>query len=226
MKLKDYVILFGCSLLLGGTIVNSQTLNQPQDTTHLDTPIVVPVVNQSINVKGKKVLFIGDSHTANRQNGWQKQLSEMVGFDSDNVSVGGKTTYWMLEIGLYKIDDRYDYVFVYGGANDMYSTSISPNEAIENIKGIARMANKRGAQCIVLTGFDPIKCTRTPNPNYGPKYALFQKLLLTQDLDGAKVVDIRVVDRVDCWDGLCHMAPSGHKKIAEKIVKDLGFKKI
>jgi len=50
--------------------------------------------------------------------------------------------------------------------------------------------------------------------------------LLTDYMDGAIVIDTRVVDRRDCWDNLCHMAPSGHKKIAEKIIKDLALQRI
>jgi len=227
MKLKDYVILTGCSLFLGWAIVESHpsnidplaisTIVVPQDTIPKDT---------QVNVKGLNALFIGDSHTANRANGWQKVLSDSVGFKSHNASVGGKTTYWMLDIAVYKITNEYDYVFVYGGANDMYSSHIDPQAAVDNIKGIARIATKRGAKCIVLTGFDPHKCTRTENKAYPGRYSRFQELLLTDYMEGATVVDVRgVVNRVDCWDNLCHMNPNGHKKIAEKIIKDLKFKK-
>lgn len=228
MKLKDYVILTGCSLFMGWAIVESHpsnidplavgTLAIPKDTIPKDT---------QVNVKGLNVLFIGDSHTANRANGWQKVLSDSVGFKANNASVGGKTTYWMLDIAVYKMTDEYDYVFIYGGANDMYSNHIQPIYAVENIKGIVRMATKRGAKCVILTGFDPYKCTRTENKAYPSRYARFQELLLSEDMEGAKVVDIRgVVNRVDCWDNLCHMNPNGHRKIAEKIILDLGFKKI
>lgn len=228
MKLKDYVILTGCSLFMGWAIVESHpsnidplavgTLAVPQDTIPKDT---------QISVKGLNALFIGDSHTSNYSKGWQKVLSDSVGFKMDNASVGGKTTYWMLEIALYKINDKVDYVFVYGGANDMYSNHITPQAAVDNIKGIARMATKRGAKCIVLTGFDPYKCTRTKNKAYPSRYAKFQQLLLTQDMDGAKVVDVRgVVNRLDCWDNLCHMNPNGHRKIGEFVISACGFKKI
>jgi lysophospholipase L1-like esterase len=224
MKTKDYVILISCSLFLGWVLTSGKSTPKPiiKDTIKpiVDTPIVY-------NVKDKTVLFIGDSHTANRVNGWQKVLSDSVGFKSHNVSVGGKTTYWMLEMAVYKITNEYDYVFVYGGANDMYSSHITPQEAVENIKGIVRMVTKRGAKCVVLTGFDPYKCTRTENKVYPSRYARFQELLLSEYMVGATVVDIRgVVNRVDCWDNLCHMNPNGHRKIAEKIIKDLGFKKI
>ena len=227
MNIKDYVILTGCSLLMGWAIVESHPSNiDPLAVGTLAIPKDTILKDTQIDVKGLNVLFIGDSHTANRANGWQKVLSDSVGFKPHNASVGGKTTYWMLEMAVYKMTDEYDYVFVYGGANDMYSSHITPQEAVDNIKGISRMTTKRGAKCVVLTGFDPYKCTRTGNPNYAGRYARFQELLLSQDMDGAIVVDTRVVDRRDCWDELCHMNPNGHRKIAEKVIKDLDFKKI
>jgi lysophospholipase L1-like esterase len=144
----------------------------------------------------------------------------------NNASVGGKTTYWMLDMGVYKINNKIDYCFVYGGANDMYSSHIRPEDALKNIQGIARMCNKLGVKCYVLTGFDPRKCTRTQNPNYVPRYEKLQELILTEYLEGATPIDVRVVDRKDCWDVYCHMSPAGHKKIAEKIIKDLKLKTI
>jgi len=201
MKFKDYIILVALSLLFSFT-------SNPQ------------------NVKGKRALFIGDSHTANHQFGWQKILSQQVGFQYGNVSIGGKTTYWMLNMAVYKMNKNIDYCFIYGGANDMYSNNIKPIDAVENIRGIARVAKHHGVKCIVLTGFDAGKCTRTSNKNYAGRYAEFQRLLLQEGVEGATVVDTRVVDRSDCGDGLCHMNKSGHKKIAEKIIKDLELQKI
>jgi len=222
MKLKDYVILIGFSLFLGWTLVDSKPT--VIESTLQDTLMVPPPT--TINVKDKTALFIGDSHTANHNSGWQLVLSKSVGFKMINASVGGKTTFWMLEQALYRVNDNVDYCFVYGGANDMYSNGITPQTAIENIKGIARICKGHNVKCIVLTGFDPVKCTRTNNPNYANKYAIFQRILLNSDLDGAIVVDTRVVDKVDCWDGLCHMNQTGHKKIAEKVIKDLAFERI
>ena len=221
MLFKDYVILTCCSLFLGWTLTNGGTKPVIKDTIKpiVDTPIV-------LNVKDKTALFIGDSHTANHQNGWQIQLSKAVGFKMINASVGGKTTYWMLDQAVYRINGKIDYVFVYGGANDMYSQGIEPKEAVDNIRGIARIANGIGAKCIVLTGFDAKKCVKTNNVGYPGRYSKFQEILLHEGVAGATVVDTRVIDRTDCWDGLCHMNGNGHKKIAEKIIKDLVLQKI
>jgi lysophospholipase L1-like esterase len=221
MKFKDYVMLMGASLALG--FILSWTLPnpiaEPTPQPKVDTTIVIT------NVKGKTALFIGDSHTANHSNGWQIQLSKLVGFKMINASVGGKTTYWMIDQAVYRINESVDYCFIYGGANDMWNGGV-PQEAVDNIKSIARVCKGRGVRCVVLTGFDAVKCTKTSNLKYPERYTEFQRLLMSQDMEGATVVDTRVVDRKDCWDGLCHMAPSGHKKIAEKIVKDLALQRI
>ena len=235
MNIKDYIILVIFSLGLGWFLVESKPTYKHTPTTdalalgeaaikahieaQIDTPTTFSVANQT-------ALFIGDSHTSNRAQGWQTQLSKAVGFNMINPSVGGKTTYWMLEIAHLKLNNKIDYCFVYGGANDMYSSHITPQEAVDNIKGIARMCTGLGVKCVVLTGFDPVKCTRTSNVKYAGKYSKFQELLLSEYMDGAQVIDTRVVARTDCWDGLCHMAPSGHKKIAEKVIKDLAFQRI
>lgn len=218
MPFKDYIILTAGCLLLGGTLVNSHPI-QPIEQPKIDTPI-------TINVKNKRALFIGDSHTANHSFGWQKLLSQQVGFKYANVSISGKTTYWMLNMAVYKLNKDIDYCFIYGGANDMYSNNITPEDAFENIKGMARICKKNGIKCVVLTGFDAKVCTRTSNPRYVGRYAKFQELLLGNKIDGAVVVDTRVVLREDCGDNLCHMKLSGHKKVAEKVIKDLALQKI
>jgi len=221
MKFKDYVMLMGASLALG--FILSWTIPNP-----IAEPTPQPKVDTIVttNVKGKTALFIGDSHTANHSNGWQIQLSKLVGFKMINASVGGKMTYWMLQQAKVHLVKKYDYCFIYGGANDMYSVGIKPQTAVDNIKSIARICKEKGIICVVLTGFDAKTCTKSNNLEYPGRYTEFQKLLMSQDMEGATVVDTRVVDRKDCWDGLCHMAPSGHKKIAEKIVKDLALQRI
>ena len=220
MKIKtvDILILTISSLLLGAMIIPStaSTVIKQADTAFIDTPVI-------INVKNKTALFIGDSHTANHTNGWQRVLSDKVGFNMINVSILGKTTYWMLEQAHLRLNNKIDYCFVYGGANDMYTDRITAKDAVDNIKGIARMCKGLGVKCVIITGFDPVTCTRTPNKRYAYRYADFQRLLLKEDMEQAEVIDTRVVARSDCWDGLCHMNPKGHRKIADKVIKDLNF---
>ena len=207
--------------LSGAFYITEISAKQSLNFTNLDS--IIKPVDTVISVNGKSALFIGDSHTANHKNGWQVLLCKETGLRMNNVSVSGKTTYWMLEMAVYTIHDNIDYCFIYGGANDMYTSSISPEDAIENIKGIIKLCRAHNVHPVVLTGFDP-RLTNTNNKNYIPKYIKFQKLLLTS-LKGATVIDVRVISKKDCWDGLCHMSPSGHMKIADKVISDMKFMK-
>jgi len=205
------LISLGITALVMCVVMSHQTPTPPQNPS-------APLPQDTLlNVKGKTALFIGDSHTANFKNGWQRRLSDSVGFVCKNAAVSGKTTYFMLDMAVYKLSDNINWCFVYGGANDMYTHTISPQEAVDNISAIARLCQRKGIRCVVITGFDPIQCTRTDNPYYAKRYAAFQHILLTQGVPGATVVDTRVVALKDCWDPLCHMAPSGHAKVAKRV---------
>ena len=126
-----------------------------KDTVKVDTVKVKPQ-DTTIDVKGKHALFIGDSHTSNHNSGWQTIVCNKTGMKMKNVSVSGKTTYWMLEMGVYTIKPNINYCFIYGGANDMYTSSITPEEAVNNIQGIIRICIGNGVRPIVLTGFEPV----------------------------------------------------------------------
>lgn len=228
MTIKDAAILFFASLILGWAIaethpqiadpmaIGSIAIPSQQDT------IIVP--KDTINdVKDKTALFIGDSHTSNHSVGWQVILCDKTKLRMNNISVVGKTTGWMLEQSRLYLLSNYDYCFIYGGANDMYTSSISIKQAVNNIKQIVKLCKINNTHPVILTGFDPIKCTRTSNLNYGPKYAKFQQTLL--DSFGSMVVDTRVIERSECWDNLCHMNPEGHRKTAEAVILACKFKR-
>ena len=196
--------------------------NTIKDTVKIDSVKIKPQ-DTVVDVKGKYVLFIGDSHTSN-PGGWQYMLTNETKMRMNNVSVGGKTTSWMLDIAKESIHEGLDYCFIYGGANDMYSSKITIESAVKNIQRIVNICNSKGVKPIVITGFDPLTCINTPeNPNYRIKYSNFQYSLLNT-IEGATVIMTHVVDRKDCWDGLCHMSPSGHCKIVNHIIDRMNLK--
>jgi hypothetical protein len=203
--------------------------SKPQPQRIVPTVIVdtVEANNQQVivnDIRGKKALFIGDSHTANHGYGWQVQLCSATGLIPNNISVGGKTTSWMLTQANLHVNPNYDYCFIYGGANDMYNSHISAANAFNNIQYIVNLCVYKGVKPIVLTGFDYSVCTRTANKSYPGKGAELQRMLLNQ-LRNAQVVDTRVVYRSDCGDELCHMNYSGHKKMCEAVISACKFKK-
>ena len=84
-------------------------------------PVVVPkrsktsldtVKTKSVCVSGKRVLFIGDSHTANPK-GWQDRLCKKTGMTYKNVSVGGKSTPWMVQQAVTHVRPTYNFCFIY-----------------------------------------------------------------------------------------------------------------
>ena len=189
---------------------------QPIDTT--------PIVH---SVRGKKAVFIGDSHTA-ADYGWQYQVCKKTGMSMLNTAVGGKQTYWMLQTASTVLAGDFDYCFIYGGANDMAGNR-PPIKSVKNIQKIVNICNERGIKAVVLTGFDPITCVnvvgREQYKGYPKRYAKFQQMLL-DSIVGAQVVKTHCISRTDCGDFLCHMTASGHKKMAEAVISACRFKKI
>ena len=110
MKIKDYIILMAASLFLGWLFAS---FHQPTHQTITKTQDTLPkVVDTVVSVRGKKALFIGDSHTA-ADYGWQHQVCKKTGMSYLNTAVGGKQTGWMLEQAKQKVTEYFDYCFVF-----------------------------------------------------------------------------------------------------------------
>ena len=201
-------------LAWGSHFVHTKT-----DTTPINPQ---PVIN---DVKGKKVLFIGDSHTS-ADYGWQHQLCKKTKMTYLNTAVGGKQTAWMLQEAKLKINEYFDYCFIYGGANDMAGNR-PPIKSVKNIQAIVNICHKFAVTPIVITGFDPVTCVnvtgRDVYAGYPQRYAKFQQLLV-DSIHGATVVQTHCISRTDCGDFLCHMTSSGHRKMALCIIDKLKLK--
>lgn len=224
MRIKDGLFLMGLSLIAGWLVADSKATTQPvliQDTIKQDT------IKQDtvISVKGKKALFIGDSHSA-ADYGWQHQVCKKTGMTYLNTAVGGKQTAWMLQEARAKVTPYFDYCFIYGGANDMAGNR-PPINSVKNIQAIVNLCNKAHVTPIVITGFDPVTCInitgRDVYKGYPQRYAKFQQLLV-DSIKGAIVVETHCISRTDCGDFLCHMTASGHRKMALCIIDKLKLK--
>ena len=230
MRIKDALILAALSLILGWVVLESKpVIRDPlawgelpqvhtikQDTIKQDTVI---------SVKGKKALFIGDSHTA-ADYGWQHQVCKKTGMTYLNTAVGGKQTAWMVEQARLKVTEYFDYCFIYGGANDMAGNR-PPMKSVKNIQAIANICNRHGVTPIIITGFDPVTCVdirgRDKYKGYPQRYAKFQQLLV-DSIKGAIVIETHCISKTDCGDFLCHMNASGHKKMCNFIISACKFK--
>ena len=225
MKLRDSLILIVLSLGFSWFIL--QTTPAVQGTTTLKQSTVVDITKPQDtihSVKGKKALFIGDSHTA-FDFGWQHQVATKTGMSYLNTAVGGKQTTWMLETAKQNLNSGFDYCFIYGGANDMAGNR-APIKAVRNIQRIVDLCKIHNVKAVVVTGFDPLTCvkvgSRKAYREYPQRYARFQQLLI-DSIHGAEVIKTHCISRTDCGDFLCHMTASGHKKMAAKIISDLNF---
>lgn len=202
------------------TNLPKKTIMSPMDTTRKTDTLV--------DVSGKKVLFIGDSHTV-YDKGWQDQLAKKTGMSYVNTAQGGKRTDWMVKVAERRIDSTYDYCFIWGGANDMAS-QVTIKQATSNIQTIVDMCNSHGIKPIVLTGFDPKLCIKVNGMGeawqpYPSKYTEFQKQL-PSNIKNAVVITNHFISRQDgdCSDFICHMSASGHRKMANGIISYLKFK--
>jgi len=186
--------------------------------------IEVEVSDTQTNVKGKKSLFIGDSHTANKTGwGWQSIVCKETGMIETNLAIGGKQTSWMIQIVNSNVSSKYDYCFIYGGSND-YFGSVPTEKIISNIQRMVDTCNTRKVTPIVLTGFDNVKCT-TVDGKIKERGRLFKKSLI-ENIKNAKILDTRVIEITDCGDKLCHMKPSGHKKVANSVIDQMKFERL
>ena len=216
------LIVFGILSVYVMSVQASPVKNSHFTQVKIDTIIPQPVIN---DVKGKKVLFIGDSHTA-ADYGWQHQLCKKTKMTYLNTAVGGKQTAWMLQEAKLKISEYFDYCFIYGGANDMAGNR-PPIKSVKNIQAIVNICHKFAVTPIVITGFDPMTCINVGGRNayigYPQRYSKFQQLLV-DSIHGATVVQTHCISRTDCGDFLCHMTSSGHKKMANCIIDKLKLK--
>lgn len=186
--------------------------------------ISVVNVDTVIDVNGKRALFIGDSHTANHDFGWQVIVCKKTGMVLKNTAVIGKHLPWMVSVAKQTISPYYDYCFIYGGANDIHGNR-NPYSVVKDVQKIVEMCNMNGVEAIVLTGFNAEECVKPlKGQEFYPKaYTRYQKILMDSIKD-ATVVDTRVVVRTDCGDWTCHMQPTGHKKVANAVIEQMKFK--
>jgi lysophospholipase L1-like esterase len=224
MNIKDGILLILASLVIGWVLLKATPQAKIIQTFDYTPKITIPV-DTIHSVKGKKALFVGDSHTA-FDFGWQHQVATKTGMSYLNTAVGGKQTTWMLETAKQNINSGFDYCFIYGGANDMAGNR-APIKAVKNIQRIVDLCKIHNIKAVVITGFDPLTCvkvgSRKAYEGYPQRYARFQQLLI-DSIHGAKVIKTHCISRTDCGDFLCHMTASGHKKIANKVIKDLNLR--
>lgn len=180
------------------------------------------------NVRGKKVLFIGDSHTSAYGWGWQDMICQRTGMHLKNTASVGKQTNWMAEKLKKHADTSYDYCFIYGGGNDI-AAGVGSRKVFSNISTMVSYCQELNITPVVITGANP-SVVIDPVSNQWKLYIKNKSILqnfLLDSLQGAYVIDIRdIIEKKDCADFLCHMKKSGHSKISNRVIKTMNFQEI
>lgn len=181
-------------------------------------------INETLDIRGKSALFIGDSYTANHIYGWQLILSKKTGVNIYNLSEVGKQSLWMVNKIKENIKPTYDYCFIYGGMNDIYGSK-NPYYIVKNIQQIVNLCNSKNIKPVVLIGFNAEECIQSPKGKeiYPKLYTQYQKILIN-NIKNAVIIDTRVINRQDCGDWLCHLNKTGHLKIANAVIKQMKIK--
>jgi len=162
-------------------------------------------LNQKVNVKGKRVAVIGDSHSAGYGWGWQDKLSWKYNFQLNNLAVGGKTTTWMKSTleNFYKQGNIADVVFIYGGANDAFGNA-KLQDVVNRIQGMVNLVRANSGIPVVIAGFNYDKAVK---PNVSSKYD--NGIERYRELQNMIVNQIKNADVVPVWNNVDEKSVGG-----------------
>lgn len=193
-----------------------------------------------INPKGKKILFVGDSHTSltnqplenskqYKGTGWQSYLANKFDFKEINISEGGRASKYMMNkfLTYLKTHQKPDVCFFYLGANDAFSP-VSNEQVIKNLQSMIDTCNENGIIPVVITGYNS-RVVIVNNPRLKPfgtntqkglwdmGEKRYQQQLMFNQLKNAIVVPMwNDVLPSDASDGL-HLGAKKQQQFAEFI---------
>ena len=182
------------------------------------------IQNNIIDLNNVPVLFIGDSHTANHSWGWQILLRNKTKLELHNTAVVGKQLPWMVSIGKKTITPYFKYCFIYGGVNDIHSKR-NPYLVYKDVQHIVNICNSKNVIPVVILGLNVNECISVTKEKeyFSINYKKYQQLL-NDSIVGAKIININTINKNDCFDWICHMKYSGHKKLSDLVIKQMNFK--
>ena len=194
-----------------------------------------------INPKGKRILFVGDSHTSLTSQplenikqfkgfGWQSYLAKKFNFQEINISEGGRASKYMMDkFNVYlRTHQNPDVCFIYLGANDAFSP-VTNEQALKNIQSMVDTCNEKHIIPVVIVGYNSQKVI-VNNPRLKPfgtntQQGLWdmaekryqQQLLLQSKIENAIVVPMwNNVLPTDVADGL-HLGQQKQHELADFI---------
>lgn len=180
----------------------------------------------SFKTPPQRMLFIGDSLTCYAY-GWQHQVAVAKGHTYLNLASVGKRLDWMKYTldGQLKKDAIWSTAFIYGGCNDAFCL-VSLEKSLQFTQMMVDSCNSKGIKPVVVIGFDAEKVIK--KTVYGDdltiksreRYAQLQKMML-EKLKNSQIIPVDPnFTYEDTSDGI-HFRASGHKKIADWVLKHL-----
>lgn len=194
--------------------------------------------------KPKRLLFVGDSVTAilnyanntpikyTYPNNLKKDL-EPLGYKIDVLAKGAEETKWMLKNLPDKLaNNKYDRIYIYGGANDGQN-DVPLEKYLSNMEKMIKLGKDSGAEVYVIAGFDNSK-TIDPNKVGTTRYVTTKEEMykrwqrwmdwqqrLPQLIKSAdKVIPIIQIPKEFVPDGL-HPNAKGAQMLADRIKQTL-----
>lgn len=209
----------------------------------------------SLFIQGKdpssaNILFLGDSNTYDLPNNWTGYLrSNLKMRNAKIIQKNGATTEWMksaLSEDLAK-GNRYDYIFIWGGVNDIYSTGTKQGKvrAIQNINDMVNMLRRakntegKFPKIVVINmACDKLRdesLRYSINEQFGNEF--YRELLMTPNVQLIPTREVLKMGKVPCQslsqkdllslrktlcrDNLCHLNTSANKVLADYIQKNV-----
>ena len=124
----------------------------------------------------ESILIIGDSHSVDAGFTYSSLLKNKFSDVKISALVGKGTSWMKSELSRELAKKHYDKVIIWGGNNDIGSTS-SISGAISNIQQMVNMVNSQDGQSYVIIGFDQEVFTKKGKDKMRERYIDFQKRL-------------------------------------------------
>lgn len=177
-----------------------------------------------------KVLFVGDSITAESPYTYPTYIkSAYPNMLIERVAKPGMTTDWMRKNLPSKLNRSWDRIYIYGGVNDAFNTSVSQSTTLANIQAMVDLAKQNGAKPYVITGIEPVgymDYKKMPTTRYIPQKEGFIPLIerykqiqnaIPKSIKGATIVPKFKISGSMTSDGI-HPSGSGQQIMAQKII--------
>ena len=95
----------------------------------------------------------------------------------------------------------------------------------KNVQHIVNICNSKNVIPVVILGLNVNECISVTKEKeyFSINYKRYQQLL-NDSIVGAKIININTINKNDCFDWICHMKYSGHKKLSDLVIKQMNFK--